>query len=186
MFDHLRLWAQTSPPLAQKPDLATERERQLMMARAIQIKLAREMAEQQIGHKLGAGSRVLSPLFPVVNRRSHPVARPVLLLNQPKTGEGGVCKQAKLKWTFFYNSLYSVNLIWWHCSLVCGKGLINYLVEENSETTNSDLNPIVTRKSTAAEKNSFQWSQNSLFLNPQNSLDLFPHPRPTPPPPNFA
>lgn len=46
---------------------------------------------------------------------------------------------------------------------------------------NSDLNPIVTRKSTAAEKNSFQWSQNSLFLNPQNSLDLFPHPRPIPP-----
>ena len=45
----------------------------------------------------------------------------------------------------------------------------------------SDLNPIVTRKSTAAEKNSFQWSQNSLFLNPQNSLDLFPHPRPIPP-----
>ena len=46
-----------------------------MMARAIQIKLAREMAEQQIGHKLGAGSRVLSALFPVVNRRSHPVAK---------------------------------------------------------------------------------------------------------------
>ena len=45
----------------------------------------------------------------------------------------------------------------------------------------SDLNPIVTRKSTAAEKNSFQWSQNSLFLNPQNSLYLFPHPRPIPP-----
>ena len=51
---------------------------------------------------------------------------------------------------------------------------------------NSDLNPIVTRKSTAAEKNSFQSSQNSLFLNPQNSLDLFPHPRPTPPPPEFC
>ena len=50
---------------------------------------------------------------------------------------------------------------------------------------NSDLNPIVTRKSTAAEKNSFQWSQNSLFLNPQNSLDLFPHPRPIPPPPRI-
>ena len=47
---------------------------------------------------------------------------------------------------------------------------------------NSDLNPIVTRKSTAAEKNSFQWSQNSLFLNPQNSLYLFPHPAPSPPP----
>ena len=66
---------QTSPPLAQKADLETERERQLMTARAIQIKLAREMAEQQIGHKLGTGSRVLFALFPVVNRRSHPVAK---------------------------------------------------------------------------------------------------------------
>lgn len=40
---------------------------------------------------------------------------------------------------------------------------------------NSDVNPIVTSKSTAAEKNSFQWSQNSLFSN------LFPDLRPIPP-----